>query len=180
MSVRPSNGKFYTSASRVYPISCNRLMRSSAGMPDSHLIRVLRSEMRQRGLTQHGLAVAAGLHKDTIRNIFRRTSRMPRPATLQALAEYLKVTVDYLLGRDPAEPATDGQGEVSTVPRIPSGKPGLPEWEEIQRFWGSASPDARRALVYLARTMAKAEAPEPRTRPGTKAPKPTSSPKKAG
>jgi transcriptional regulator with XRE-family HTH domain len=131
-------------------------------MAESPLIRVLRAEMRQRGLTQNGLALAAGLHQDAVRNIFRGTSRIPRMETVKALADYLGVTVDYLLGREPADAASPAQ-EVGAVPTIPSGRPGPEEWEEVRRFWSAASADARRALVYLVRTMARSEAAEPPT-----------------
>jgi transcriptional regulator with XRE-family HTH domain len=127
-------------------------------MADTHLTRVLRAEMQQRALTQNGLAVAAGLKKDAIRNIFRGSSRTPRMATVRALADYLDVTVDYLLGRAGAENASDAQEGGSVLPRIPDHKPGPAEWEEVRRFWAAASPDAKRALVYLVRTMVRSEA----------------------
>ena len=43
------------------------------------------------------------------------------------------------------------------MPRLPDRKPGLEEWQELERVWNAASPDARRALVYLARTIARSE-----------------------
>jgi transcriptional regulator with XRE-family HTH domain len=130
-------------------------------MDETHLIRILRAEMKHRGIGQKRLALSAGLHPDAVRNIFRGISRAPRMETIRALADYLGVSVDYLFGREAAEAAESTVEGGSTVPTIPVRKPGSEEWEEVRQFWAAASPDARRALVYLARTMARAEGIEP-------------------
>lgn len=123
-------------------------------MADSHLVRILKAEMARRGLTQHALARAAGLSPDTVRDIFRKKSGNPRITTLQALATYLQITVEQLMGGQALEVEQSGG---DAVPRIPERKPGVEEWEEVQRVWNAASPDGRRAIVYMARTIARAE-----------------------
>jgi transcriptional regulator with XRE-family HTH domain len=129
-------------------------------MAESHLQRIVRAEMRQRNLNEFQLAEVVGLQRDTFRNILRGSSRQPRIGKLKVFADFLGVTVDYLLGREAAEDAV-GTWEGREVPRLPTRTPGADEWDEIRRFWEAASPDARKALVYLVRAMAKAEdAPE--------------------
>jgi transcriptional regulator with XRE-family HTH domain len=136
-------------------------------MTDSHLQRVIRAEMRHRNLNEYQLAEAAGMQRDAVRNMLRGDSRQPRIEKLEALADYFRVTVDYLLGRGLADDAASVSGG-HAVPRIPSQTPGADEWDEIRRFWEAASSDARRALVYMVRAMSKAEDIKPVTMGGGK------------
>jgi len=126
-------------------------------MAESHLITVLKAEMARRKIGARKLALDAGLNPEAVRNIIHRRSRTPRAATLEALAAYLDVTVDYLLGRQSGEDDPGLAGPEAGVPRIPGRKPGLREWLEVQQTWNAASPDGRRAIAYMARMVAAAE-----------------------
>lgn len=57
---------------------------------------------KQRGLSQYELADALGFSRGQIGN-YEQGTRRPDPTTLQQIADYLHVSVDYLLGRDEAD-----------------------------------------------------------------------------
>ncbi|MCL4514019.1 MAG: helix-turn-helix domain-containing protein [Firmicutes bacterium] len=54
---------------------------------------------KEKGLSQYELAKALGFSRGQIAN-YEQGSRRPDPATLQRLADYFNVSVDYLLGRN--------------------------------------------------------------------------------
>lgn len=58
------------------------------------------------GLTQMDLAKKLGVAKSTI-SMYENGQREPEFETLEALADYFNVTMDFLLGRDVKNPATD-------------------------------------------------------------------------
>jgi transcriptional regulator with XRE-family HTH domain len=57
------------------------------------------------GLTQQGLAVAAGLSMSVVSQIEQGTNEDPRLSTLAALARTFGVSLDNLAGFEPARPA---------------------------------------------------------------------------
>jgi transcriptional regulator with XRE-family HTH domain len=116
-------------------------------MPESHLIQILRREMKRRGLNQNSLALAAGLHKDAVRNIFRGRSVSPRGKTIQALAAYLGIPVATLLGEETEE--------MPTTQRLPGRRPGQAERAELLRLWDSLDPEARKMIIFMTRAVAR-------------------------
>lgn len=77
-------------------------------MVDTPLIRNLKAEMERLGFNENSLAIAAGLKKDAIRDIFRGKSASPRSDRLDAVASVLGRTVAELIGTvpmgEPGEP----------------------------------------------------------------------------
>ncbi len=57
--------------------------------------------MEQRGLSPHGLSLAAGLRRDAVRSIMVGRSKRPGADIIEALARALDLPVDVLLGRMP-------------------------------------------------------------------------------
>lgn len=109
---------------------------------EPHLHRMLRAEMKRRGLNQHSLAAAAGLKPDAIRDIFRSKSSSPRMPTLRALADYLGLTFGQLLGiDDDGSRVNFGMADRPTaLPSIPEHTPrNLPGVPEIDGLGGAGS-----------------------------------------
>lgn len=70
---------------------------------DKYLLPERLAQIRkQRGLSQYELADALGFSRGQIGN-YEQGTRRPDPTTLQQIADYLHVSVDYLLGRDEAD-----------------------------------------------------------------------------
>ena len=78
------------------------------------LFRIRLKELReQAGYSQYSLADAFGISQSTIGN-WEAGKREPNFETMQRLADFFGVTVDYLLGRDTEKaPAPDGERQVS-------------------------------------------------------------------
>ena len=64
----------------------------------------LREILEQRGLSARGLSLAAGLPSDTVRNLLSGRARRPRGEVGQALADYLRVPLSALYGKEPVPP----------------------------------------------------------------------------
>ncbi len=78
------------------------------------------------GLTQQGLAVAAGLSVSVVSQIEQGTNEDPRLSTLVALARALGVSLDNLAGFEPGRAAPSaGEGAKHTPADLPAaqGKP---------------------------------------------------------
>ena len=89
---------------------------------------VLRRILEERGLSARGLSLAAGLAGDTVRNALSGRSRTTRPEALEALAEYLGVSVAALQGREPLPPPPP-----PGAPHVSSGSARVPEVEYVPR-----------------------------------------------
>ena len=89
---------------------------------------VLRRILDERGLSARGLSLAAGLAGDTVRNALSGRSRTTRPEALEALAEYLGVSVAALQGREPLPPSPP-----PGAPRVSAGSARVPEVECVPR-----------------------------------------------
>lgn len=61
----------------------------------NHVLKLLRTE---RNMSQQELADALGISKSSI-NMYERGERQPNFETLEAIADYFNVDIDYLLGR---------------------------------------------------------------------------------
>ena len=59
---------------------------------------VLRSLRNDRGMTQQGLADLLGVSKSSI-NMYERGERQPNFETLELIADFFHVDLDFLLGR---------------------------------------------------------------------------------
>ena len=84
----------------------------------------LASSLRERGLTQSGLARAVGVDRSTVSQLLSRdTARLPNAQVVAECATALGVSGDWLLGlSDLPEPAADllaASLEVSEAPRAP-------------------------------------------------------------
>ncbi len=66
----------------------------------------LKSLREDKGLSQYNLAKSLGYSRGQIAN-YEQGTRRPDPDTLQRLADFFNVSVDYLLGRanDPSTPS---------------------------------------------------------------------------
>ena len=60
--------------------------------------KVLRLLRNEKGLSQQELADALGISKSAI-NMYERGERQPNFETLELIADYFNVDVDYILGR---------------------------------------------------------------------------------
>lgn len=111
-------------------------------MLDSRL-RSLRSQLK---LTQENVAKKIGVARTTYA-MYEQGSREPDNETLQRLADFFNVSVDYLLGRtnDPTPPLKDADEQKSTLGEIDDPELGLwfkelldaPEErrEELRKIW---------------------------------------------
>lgn len=93
------------------------------GMRLSPLGRALERLLRERGLSQRGLSLAAGVSGDTVRNIISGRSREPRAEVVAILAAHLGLTVENLLTDAPSAQAPSRD------------TPGIVELHELQ--WNS-------------------------------------------
>jgi transcriptional regulator with XRE-family HTH domain len=116
-------------------------------MSEPRLSVILKREMERLGLNPHSLALAAGLHKDAVRNVMRGKSDSPRGKTIQAIASYLGVSVAYLLGQEPVDmpSKTRRAGQV----------PGPEERAELLKLWDGLDAEARKMLIFVARGIAR-------------------------
>lgn len=71
-------------------------------MPFANVLRDLRT---RKDLTQRQLAEALGLSESAI-GMYERGQREPELETLEAIADYFNVDMDYLTGRSPIERKT--------------------------------------------------------------------------
>jgi repressor LexA len=75
----------------------------AVGAPHVMCLRMLKERilalLEVRGVKARKASIDAGLGPDGIRNILRGASKNPTTSTLEALARYFAVTVDYLLGK---------------------------------------------------------------------------------
>ncbi|QDS37992.1 helix-turn-helix domain-containing protein [Brevibacillus brevis] len=77
----------------------------------------LRSCRKAKKLTQKNLSEILGLNRSTYAK-YETGDNEPDNDTLQKLANFFEVTVDYLLGRDNSQYATDELGELLNDPDI--------------------------------------------------------------
>lgn len=64
----------------------------------ANFARVLRLLRNEKGLSQQALADHLGISKSAI-NMYERNEREPGFETLELIADYFNVDIDYLLGR---------------------------------------------------------------------------------
>lgn len=74
-------------------------------MPNKDFSAMLKYLRNRSGLTQMEIAKKLGVAKSTI-SMYENGQREPEFETLEALADYFNVTMDFLLGRDMNNPAT--------------------------------------------------------------------------
>lgn len=97
---------------------------------------ILRKTRQERGLSQADLAVKCGLQPSAISH-FEAGRRSPSFDNLRRLADALNVTIDYLLGRQPA-PQTAG-----------------PAAEQLFRDFEQMSADDQETLTRMAQMLAE-------------------------
>lgn len=97
-------------------------MEDEAPKPQTHLQKLLDRVMRERNFNEHGLAIAAGLKPDAVRDIMRKGTKNPQVKTLMGLSSYLEMSIPALLG---VEGVTLGMPQPKD--RAPTGAPSLPE-----------------------------------------------------
>lgn len=78
----------------------------------------LRELRNQRGISQNELSKYIGVSKSSV-NMYERGEREPGFETLEAIADFFNVNMDYLLGRKNSSPSTDvGQESIENVPNL--------------------------------------------------------------
>lgn len=66
----------------------------------------LRELRKQRGISQNELSKHIGVSKSSV-NMYERGEREPGFETLEAIADFFNVNMDYLLGRNPIDKVVD-------------------------------------------------------------------------
>ena len=105
------------------------------------MFRIRLKELRERaGYSQYSFAEKFGVAQSTVGS-WEAGKREPNFNTMQRLADFFGVSVDYLLGRDtvpdsPPEPTAQGSKWVPVLGTIPAGVPieaveEILDWEEI-------------------------------------------------
>ena len=74
----------------------------------------LRELRNQRGISQNELSKYIGVSKSSV-NMYERGEREPGFETLEAIADFFNVNMDYLLGRESEKPPTDSLSKISSV-----------------------------------------------------------------
>ncbi|MBE7097399.1 helix-turn-helix domain-containing protein [Bacillus cereus] len=94
---------------------------------------IIRNLRKQKGITQKELAQSLQLSESTI-GMYERSERQPDYNTLIRIADYFKVSTDFLLGRDFEAEGTKNDSELdqwlNDIKLAPSQKR-----EELKRFW---------------------------------------------
>ncbi|MEI5948890.1 helix-turn-helix transcriptional regulator [Bacillus albus] len=94
---------------------------------------IIRDLRKQRKITQKELAKSLQLSESTV-GMYERNERQPDYNTLIRIADYFKVSTDFLLGRnfDVKEEKSDSELDqwLNDIKLAPSHKR-----EELQRFW---------------------------------------------
>lgn len=94
---------------------------------------IIRDLRKQKGITQKELAQSLKLSESTI-GMYERNERQPDYNTLIRIADYFKVSTDFLLGRDFYTKGKSNDSELdqwlNDIKLAPSQKR-----EELKRFW---------------------------------------------
>lgn len=94
---------------------------------------IIRDLRKQKGITQKELAQSLQLSESTI-GMYERNERQPDYNTLIRIADYFKVSTDFLLGRDFYDEVKRNDTELdqwlNDIKLAPSQKR-----EELKRFW---------------------------------------------
>ncbi|HEF1899108.1 helix-turn-helix domain-containing protein [Bacillus cereus group sp. MYBK108-2] len=94
---------------------------------------IIRDLRKQKGITQKELAKSLQLSESTI-GMYERNERQPDYNTLIRIADYFKVSTDFLLGRDFDVERNRNDSELdqwlNDIKLAPSQKR-----EELKRFW---------------------------------------------
>ncbi|MDA2169280.1 helix-turn-helix transcriptional regulator [Bacillus cereus] len=94
---------------------------------------IIRDLRKQKGITQKELAQSLQLSESTI-GMYERNERQPDYNTLIRIADYFKVSTDFLLGRnfDAEEKSNNSELDrwLNDIKLAPSKKR-----EELKRFW---------------------------------------------
>ncbi|PFI53283.1 transcriptional regulator [Bacillus cereus] len=94
---------------------------------------IIRDLRKQKGITQKELAQSLQLSESTI-GMYERNERQPDYNTLIRIADYFKVSTDFLLGRDFNAEGKRNNSELdqwlNDIKFAPSQKR-----EELKRFW---------------------------------------------
>ncbi|EDO61436.1 putative repressor LexA [[Clostridium] leptum DSM 753] len=94
----------------------------------SAVFRIRLKELRENaGLSQYGFAEKIGISQSTVGN-WEAGSREPNFKTMERIADFFGVSVDYLLGREtvaggPPEPSVPGSKWIPVIGTIPAGTP---------------------------------------------------------
>ena len=89
---------FFTKCKIYLDFSTKRVYNSGKGSDDvAQFGKVLKSLRKDRGISQIELSKALGLSFSTI-SMYEREERSPDFETLEAIADYFNVSMDYLLG----------------------------------------------------------------------------------
>lgn len=103
-------------------------------MVDESILGTRIADLRnERNLSQYKMAEELGMSRGQLAN-YEQGSRQPDNATLQKLANFFEVSVDYLLGRTD-DPRTIDQINQENAQRISDALASDPESEELLAFW---------------------------------------------
>ncbi len=111
----------------------------------------LKELRKQRNITQSELAKYLGVVKSTI-SLYENENRLPDIETINKLADYFNVTVDYLLGRETlaAGNLPEGAAETKKTSITPIEEQMLDIFREIGNKHGK---EAQMALITVAEKM---------------------------
>ena len=88
----------------------------------SDLYELIKTECRNRKTTVSAMCLELGMSKSTMSDLKMGRKRTLSSATLEKIADFLGVSVDYLLGKEETRPVTDedikfalfgGDGEIT-------------------------------------------------------------------
>lgn len=132
------------------------------------MFRIRLKELRENaGLSQYGFADRFGVSQSTVGN-WEAGKREPNFQTMERLADFFGVSVDYLLGREnategPPEPSVPGSKWIPVLGTVPAGMPieaieDILDYEEI-------SPQMAKSGDYFALKI-KGQSMEPHIKSG--------------
>lgn len=99
----------------------------------------LKELRNERGISQNELSKHIGVSKSSV-NMYERDEREPGFETLEAIADFFNVNMDYLLGREPKEPPASDFSEIESI---------IKKFDPTQ-FSISARPTLRKILESIA------------------------------
>ena len=111
----------------------------------------LKDLRNNRGISQNELSKHIGVSKSSV-NMYERDEREPGFETLEAIADFFNVNMDYLLGREPHISTASNSQEIIINARISEGLFSASAKPTVIKFIAAMnSPDSPDFLEYLAR-----------------------------
>ena len=132
----------------LFPLPDSVAVSEIAVMPAPNktpLVQAIQSYLERTGTSRRALSLLIGRDETFIRQLIKDGSRRINAETLERLATVMGVPMDSLSERSSSVGAT----------RLPGRSPGPAQRAEVLRIWDSLDGDRRKAILLIARAMAK-------------------------